>query len=141
MKEEIAEKKREEAKTKREERAKIEEERRKKEERIKAETSILAKINTKSMDEKDYISNMTASDLAAMALEYLDHVEIIRTKCGTMQGALSGELKRRKISLDNMIRALQAKAEENGDPLFLRAKIEDLLKKNREEEEKRKREM
>lgn len=103
----------------------------------------MAKINTKLIDEreKDYINNMAASDLAAMALEYLDHVEIIRTKCGTMQGALSGELKRRKLSLDNMIRALQAKAEESGDPLFLRAKIDELLKKNREEDERRKREI
>lgn len=74
---------------------------------------------------------MTASDLAAMALEYLDHVEIIRSKCGTMQGALSGELKRRKLSLDHIVRVLQAKAEEKGDPLFLRAKIEELLKKSR----------
>lgn len=40
-----------------------------------------------------------------------------------------------------MVRALQAKAEENGDPLFLRAKIEELLKKNREEDERKKREI
>jgi len=117
-KEEIVEKKREEARKKKEDKAKI-------------EAKIMAKINTKLINEreKDYINNMAASELAAMALEYLDHVEIIRTKCGTMQGALSGELKRRKLSLDNMIRALQAKAEESGDPLFLRAKIDELLKK------------
>lgn len=111
---------------------KAEEEKRKKEEKAKAEV-IIAKIGIKSEE------NMTASDLAAMALEYLDHIEIIRSKCGTMQGALSGELKTRNVSLDNMVRALQAKAEEKGDPHFLRAKIEELLKKNREEEEKKKR--
>lgn len=141
IKEEIANKKREEIRRKKEEKLKEEEEKRKKEERIKAETNILARIGMKSTDEREYIDNMTASDLAAMALEYLDHVETIRTKCGTMQGALSGELKRRKISLDNMIKALQAKAEENGDPLFLRAKIEELLKKNREDDERKKREI
>lgn len=141
IKEEIADKKREEIRRKKEEKLKEEEEKRKKEERIKAEANILARIGTKPTDEREYIDNMTASDLAAMALEYLDHVETIRTKCGTMQGALSGELKRRKISLDSMIKALQAKAEENGDPLFLRAKIEELLKKNREEDERKKREI
>lgn len=56
-----------------------------------------------------------------------------------MQEALSGELKRKKLSLDSMVRVLQAKAEGKGDPQFLRAKIEELLKKNRKEEEKKKR--
>lgn len=141
MKEEIADKKRDEIRRKKEEKMKEEDEKRKKEERIKAEANIIAKIGTKPTYDKDYIENMTASELAAMALEFLDHVEIIRTKCGTMQGVLSGELKRRKTSLDNMVRALQAKAEENGDPLFLRAKIEELLKKNKEEDERKKREI
>lgn len=50
---------------------------------------------------------------------------------------MSGELKRRKISLDNMVKALQAKAEENGDPVFIKAKIDELIKKNREEEKKK----
>lgn len=136
-KEEIANKKREENRRKKEEKLKEEKDRRKREDRIKAENSILAKIKVKPAAEKDYIENMTASDVAAMALEYLEHVETIRTKCGTMQGALSGELKRRKISLDNMIKVLQAKAEENGDPIFLKAKIDELIKKNREEERRK----
>jgi len=140
-KEEIAWEKVEENRRKKEERNKAEEERRKKEERIKAENNILAKINARPAAEKEYIGNMTASDLAAMALEYLEHVETIRTKCGTMQGALSGELKRRKISLDNMVKALQAKAEENGDPIFLKAKIDELIKKNRKEEKRKTKEI
>lgn len=73
-----------------------------------------------------------------MALEYLDHVKIIRTKCGTMQGALSGELKRRKSSLDNMVRALKRRKTEIH---YFYAKIEELLKKNREEDERKKREI
>lgn len=136
-KEEIANKKREENRRKKEEKLKEEEEKRKREDRIKAENSVLAKIKVMPAAEKDYIENMTASDVAAMALEYLEHVETIRTKCGTMQGALSGELKRRKLSLDNMVKALQAKAEENGDPIFLKAKIDELIKKNREEERRK----
>lgn len=58
-----------------------------------------------------------------------------------MQESLSGELKRKKLSLDSMVRALQAKAKGKEDPQFLKAKIEKLLKKNRKEEEKKKREM
>lgn len=140
-KEEIADKKREEIRRRREERIKEEDEKRKREERNKAEINVMARIGNKSQCEKDYVDNMAASDLAALALEYLDHIEVIRKKCGTMQGALSGELKRRKTSLDGMVRALQAKAEENGDPLFLRNKIEELLKKNREEDDRKKREI
>lgn len=79
MKEEIADRKRKEIRKKREEKIKKEEKKRKKEERIKAEANIMARIGTKPTDEKEYIDNMTVSDLAAMALEYLDHVEIIRT--------------------------------------------------------------
>lgn len=102
--------------------------RRKREEKIETEINIIVKIG-KSVDEREYIENMTASALAAMALEDLDHVEIIRSKCGTMQKALSGELKRKKLSLNSMVRVLQAKAEGKGDLQFLRAKIEELLKK------------
>lgn len=43
---------------------KEEDEKRKKEERIKAEASIIAKIGTKPTDDKDYIENMMASELA-----------------------------------------------------------------------------
>lgn len=40
-----------------------------------------------------------------------------------------------------MVRTLHAKAEEKGDLQFLKAKIDEILKKNRTKEERRKREV
>lgn len=87
---------------------------------------------------------MTASDLSAQALEFIGDIETIRTKCGRLQGGLSGELKKRATCLEEMIRALQYKAESRGDPEFLRSKINELLEKirrNKKDEERRNREV
>lgn len=50
---------------------------------------------------------MTASDISAQALEYIADIEVIRTKCGRMQGGLSGELRKRTCGLGDLVRALQ----------------------------------
>lgn len=87
---------------------------------------------------------MTASDISAQALEYLAVIEVIRSKCGRMQGGLSGELRRRIHGLEDFVRVLQTRAEAVGDPQALQLKIDELLreaKENRREEEKRKREI
>ncbi|EFN61590.1 hypothetical protein EAG_13520 [Camponotus floridanus] len=93
---------------------------------------------------EDLLLAMTASDISAQALEYLEHIEMIRVKSGKLQGGLSGEMKRRKTCLEDMIRALQTKAESKNDPEFLKHKLNDLMskiKKYKKEEEKRNREM
>jgi len=87
---------------------------------------------------------MTASDISAQALEYLEHIEMIRVKSGRLQGGLSGELKKRKTCLEEMIRALQIKAESKNDPQFLKHKLSEMMneiKKYKKEEEKRNREV
>lgn len=44
---------------------------------------------------KDLLQAMTASDISAQALEYLEHIEMIRVKSGRLQSGLSGEIKKR----------------------------------------------
>lgn len=83
---------------------------------------------------------MTVSDISAQALEYVVDIEVIRNKCGRIQGGLSGELRKRTHCLEDLIRALQRKVETSRDPEFLRAQIEE-LKQNKRKEEKRKREL
>lgn len=94
--------------------------------------------------DKDLLKAMTASDICAQALEYTSHIEEIRTKCGRLQGGLSGELKKRIIGIEEYIRALQVKAETTGDPELLKHKINQLLaeiRKHKLEEQIRRREM
>lgn len=94
--------------------------------------------------EGEMLQSMTAADLSAQALEYLADVDIIRKKCGRMQGGLSGELRKRTQCLEDIVRALQRKADNQGDPGYLKSRIEDLLgevKRNQREEERRKREI
>lgn len=94
--------------------------------------------------EEDILRNMTASEISAQALEYVEDIETIRTKCGRMQGGLSGEMRKRTCGLGELIRALQLRAEVQGDPESLKNKIEELLleiKVAKREEEKRKREV
>ncbi|XP_025267884.1 uncharacterized protein LOC112639132 [Camponotus floridanus] len=57
--------------------------------------------------EKELLQKMTASDLGAQALDFMSDIETIRTKCGRMQGGLSGQLKNRVLCLQDLIRALQ----------------------------------
>lgn len=61
--------------------------------------------------EKEVLINMTASDLSAQALDYISYIETIRTKCGRMQGGLSGILKNRLACLQDLVRGLQNKVE------------------------------
>ncbi|XP_025267445.1 eukaryotic translation initiation factor 5B-like [Camponotus floridanus] len=113
---------------------------------IMAEKEIQGKIGqAPEAMEKEVLFNMTASDLSAQALDYILHIETIRTKCGRMQGGLSGKLKNRLSCLQDLVRALQNKAESTGDPKYLRAKISQLneelekeRKYNKKEEAKRK---
>lgn len=90
---------------------------------------------------QDLLQSMTASDINAQALEYLEHIEMIRVKSGRLQGDPSGELKKRKICLGEMIRVLQFKAESKNDPEFLKHKLDELTNEIKKEEEKRKREV
>jgi len=71
---------------------------------------------------EDLLLSMTASDISAQALEYLEHIETIRVKSG-LQGGLSGEMRKRKMCLEDMIRALQFKADSKNDPEFLKHKL------------------
>ncbi|XP_025271030.1 golgin subfamily A member 6-like protein 22 [Camponotus floridanus] len=94
--------------------------------------------------DENLLLSMTASDISAQALEYLEHLEVIRVKSGRLQGGLSGELKKRKTCLEEMVRALQFKAESKNDPEFLKHKLGELMneiKKHKKEEEKRNREV
>lgn len=83
---------------------------------------------------------MTTSDIGAQALEYIADIEIIRTKCGRMQGGLSGELRKRARGLSDLIRTLQQRAETRSDPESLKHKIEE-IKQNKREEERKEREI
>lgn len=86
---------------------------------------------------------MNASDISEQALGYLKDVELFRVRSGRLQDGLSGELKKRTQCLEEIIRVLQYKAEDSGDPGVLRNKINELLGEIRKNklEEKRKREM
>jgi len=110
-----------------------------------AEQEILRKTDRAPENiEDELLRCMTASDISAQALEYLAAIDTIRTKCGRMQGGLSGELRRRTRGLENLVRALQLRAEAAGDPQAQKEKIEELLnevKENRREKEQRKREI
>lgn len=110
-----------------------------------AEQEILRKTGRAPENiEDELLRCMTASDISAQALEYLAAIDTIRTKCGRMQGGLSGELHRRTRGLENLVRALQLRAEAAGDPQAQKEKIEELLnevKENRREKEQRKREI
>jgi len=93
---------------------------------------------------EDLLMAMTASDVSAQALEYLEHIDMIRIKSGKLQGGLSGEMKKRKTCLESMVRALQVKAESKNDPEFLKHKLSEMMgeiKKYKKEEEKREREI
>jgi len=59
-----------------------------------AERKILAATGAASeFLNEDLLLAMTALDISAQALEYLEHIEMIRVKSGRLQGGLSGELK------------------------------------------------
>lgn len=93
---------------------------------------------------EDLLQSMTASDISAQALEYLEHIEVIRVKSDRLQGSLSGEMKKRRMCLEEMIRVLQFKAESKNDPKFLKHKLGELMneiKKYKKGEEKRNREV
>ncbi|XP_025267152.1 uncharacterized protein LOC112638881 [Camponotus floridanus] len=115
---------------------------------IRAEQEILKQTGLAPENIGDEVLNaMTPSEIGAQALEYTASIEMIRTKCGKIQGGLSGELRKRLCGLEELIRALQVQAEATGDPLTLQAKIGELLEEMREikkerdrEEERRKRE-
>jgi len=110
-----------------------------------AEKEILKKIGkAPEYVDRDLLKAMTASDICAQALEHTSHIEEIRTKCGRLQGGLSGELKKRILSIEEYIRVLQVKAETTGDPELLKYKINQLLgeiRKYKLEEQTRKREI
>lgn len=94
--------------------------------------------------EEELLKDMTASDISAQALVYISDIELIRVKSGRLQSGLSGELRKRASCLEEMVRALQAKAESNEDPTLLQNRIKELLKEVRtykREEEKKRREM
>lgn len=115
---------------------------------IIAELDILKKTGIAPEHIKEELLRaMTAAEVCAQALEYISNIELIRTKCGRIQGGLSGELHKRTQGLGELVRELQYKAEAAGDPSSLKAKIEELLevakksKKDRDkEDERRKRE-
>lgn len=68
---------------------------------------------------EELLKGMTALDISAQLLQYISDIELIRVKSGRLQGGLSGELRKRASCLEDIIRALQAKAETNEDPAFL----------------------
>lgn len=85
-----------------------------------AEKKIMATGVAPECLNEDLLMAMTASDVSAQALEYLEHIDMIRIKSGKLQGGLSGEMKKRKTCLESMVRALQVKAESKNDPEFLK---------------------
>lgn len=115
---------------------------------ILAEQEILKKTGVSPEHiEEEILRAMTAAEVCTQALEYISNIELIRTKCGRIQGGLSGELRKMSQGLGELVRELQYKAEAVGDPNSLKSKIEELLNdikksnKDREkEEERRKRE-
>jgi len=103
-------------------------------------------ISIKEMSQtSDYgkYEDMTAPRMGSIAIEWLNNIEIIRRKCGNIQGKLSGHIKDRVLGIKEIIKSLIRKAESKGDPSVLRARNIELtadLKVLKGENESRKKE-
>lgn len=87
--------------------------------------------------------NMTAPKIGSVAIEWLNDIELIRKKCGNIQGRLSGHIKDRVAGIKEIIKNLIRKAECKGDPSILRTRNVKLtadLKALKGENESRKKE-
>ncbi|GAB1862234.1 hypothetical protein CAJAP_03313 [Camponotus japonicus] len=86
---------------------------------------------------------MSAPNIGSLAIEWLNDIELIRKKCGNIQGRLSGHIKDRVSGIKEIIKNLIRKAECKGDPAILRTRNIELtaeLKVLKGENESRKKE-
>ncbi|KMQ86481.1 methionine--trna cytoplasmic-like protein [Lasius niger] len=67
---------------------------------------------------------MPASLVSAAALEWIEDIDVIRAGSGSLQGNLSGKLRKRVAVLSEVIRTLSEKIEDTGDPAYLRRNAE-----------------
>ncbi|XP_046742525.1 uncharacterized protein LOC124409153 [Diprion similis] len=65
----------------------------------------------------------TAADLGAQIRDWLDEIEGIRMRCKSLQGRLSGGIKKRVAWAKDALLTLTAKAEASGDPDDMRARM------------------
>ncbi|XP_046629516.1 uncharacterized protein LOC124309827 [Neodiprion virginianus] len=87
---------------------------------------------------------MTASDLGAQLMEWLEDIDAVRMRCKSMQGRLSGEIKRKVGLAKEALLTLTVKAEAAGDPALLQARNTDLeaqLRDTRRERDELQREL
>lgn len=76
--------------------------------------------------EAEKYGHMAATAVGALALEWLEEIEDIRSKTSNMQGRLSGHLKKNVLKLKEIVQSLVGKAEAAGDPLFLKMRNSEL---------------
>ncbi|XP_068994243.1 uncharacterized protein [Neodiprion pinetum] len=87
---------------------------------------------------------MSASDLGAQLMEWLEDIDAIRMRCKSMQGRLSGEIKTKVGLAKEALLTLTVKAEAAGDPALLQARNTDLeaqLRDTRKERDELQREL
>lgn len=102
-------------------------------------------LNIKDIDQVEGYENynMMAPTIGSLAIEWLNDIEMIRKKCGNIQGKLSGQIKDRISGIKEIIKNLIRKAECKGDSSVLRARNIELtteLKILQGENQSRKRE-
>lgn len=81
---------------------------------------------------------MDASAVGAIALEHLEKIEKIRTKCKNIKGDLTGKIRDLTNSLKELVAILVEKADGKGDPTFLRMRANELAARNKELEKENK---
>ncbi|XP_068993471.1 uncharacterized protein [Neodiprion pinetum] len=87
---------------------------------------------------------MSASDLGAQLMEWLEDIDAIRMRCKSMQGRLSEEMKKKVGLAKEALLTLTVKAEAAGDPALLQARNADLeaqLRDTRRERDELQREL
>lgn len=70
-------------------------------------------------------------ELAQIALEWLDNIDILRVKSGHIQGIISGKMKKRILGVAEAIRQLQIRCDATGDASFLQKRNTELEAKLR----------
>jgi len=73
-----------------------------------------------------------ADNIAGLAIEWLDDMELVRTKSKNLNGRLSGCLKDRIVCMRSMIKILVDRIKDSGDITYLRRRNDELAAQLRE---------
>lgn len=67
-----------------------------------------------------------AAQVSVSALEWIEDIDTIRIGSGSLQGGLSGQIRKRVTILSEVIRTLSERIEDSGDPAYLRRRNVEL---------------